>query len=180
MRNFQLIAAGVDVTPLLHAVMRRPELWNKNRLRTTYRETPHADADDIWLWFNEADDETTVIDDKDTVPYPAWQALPQARPIVFDLMHRVGGARLGRVLITRLAPGKSIAPHADGGAPAEYYSRYQVALQSLPGCLFTAGGETVTFRPGEVWYFDNRVTHSVANNSADDRIVMIVDIRAAP
>ncbi|MCH7852629.1 MAG: aspartyl/asparaginyl beta-hydroxylase domain-containing protein [Candidatus Marinimicrobia bacterium] len=95
-------------------------------------------------------------------------------------MRGVQGSRLGRVLITRLAPGKSIAPHADGGAPAEYYERYQVALQSLPGCLFTVGDETVTFNAGDVWHIDNRMTHSVVNNSADDRVVMIVDIRVAP
>jgi len=30
---------------------------------------------------------------------------------------------------------------------------------------------------GEVWWFDNTQEHEVMNNSADDRIVMIVDIR---
>ena len=180
MRNFQLIAANVDVMPLLHAVTRQSQLWNENRLRTTYPETPHAEASDIWLWFNSTDDAATVADDKDTVPYPARQALPQARPIVFDLMRGVQGSRLGRVLITRLAPGKSISPHADGGAPAEYFSRYQVALQSLPGCLFTIGDEVVTFSPGDVWWIANQRTHSVVNNSTDDRVVLIVDIRVAP
>ena len=180
MRNFQLIAAGVDVLPLLHAVQRQPELWNQNRLRTTHPGTPHAEVDDIWLFFNQADDAATVVDDKDTIPYPAWQALPQARPIVFDLMRAVQGSRLGRVLITRLAPGKSIAPHADAGAPAEFYERYQVVLQNLAGSLFTIEGETVTFASGDVWWINNRMEHSVVNNSEDDRVVLIIDIRAAP
>ena len=30
---------------------------------------------------------------------------------------------------------------------------------------------------GEVWWFDNARTHEVVNNSAGDRIHMIVDIR---
>lgn len=177
MRHFQLVGS-VDALPLVHAIQRQPDLWNANTLRTTYPGSPHAAADDIWLFFNATDDAAAVVDDKDAIPYPAWERLPQARALVFDLMRRVEGVRLGRVLITRLAPGKRITPHADMGAPAEYYDRYQIALQSLPGCVFRIEDESVTFRAGEVWWIDNCREHSVTNNSADDRIVMIVDIRA--
>lgn len=111
-------------------------------------------------------------------PYPAFAKLPQARPILFDLMRMVEGVTLGRVIITKLAPGKKITPHTDGGAPATYYNRYQVALQSLPGALFTIGDETVNFESGDVWLIDNKKEHGVINNSRDDRIVMIVDIRS--
>jgi hypothetical protein len=96
--------------------------------------------------------------------------------MVLDLMRRVDGGRLGRVMITRLAPGDIIEPHIDQGAPAEYYSRYHVALQSLPGALNHSGNETVTYRMGEMWWFDNRAMHSVVNNSADDRIVIVMDV----
>lgn len=163
--------------PLLHAVTLQPELWDQNRLRTTYPKTPHADVSDIWLWFNQADDPKAVIDDRETIHYPAWLALPQARPLVFDLMRRVEGTRLGRVLITRLTPGKRITAHTDGGAPAEYYSRYQVVLQNTPGSVFRIEDETVTFRAGDVWWINNRNEHEVTNNGSDDRIVLIVDIR---
>jgi aspartyl/asparaginyl beta-hydroxylase (cupin superfamily) len=93
-------------------------------------------------------------------------------------MRMVEGVTLGRVIITKLPPGKKITPHVDGGAPATYFSRYQIALQSLPGALFTIGDETVNFESGEVWLIDNKKEHSVVNNSRDDRIVMIVDIRS--
>lgn len=69
-------------------------------------------------------------------------------------------------------------PPGTGGAPATYYNRYQVALQSLPGALFTIGDETVNFESGDVWLIDNKKEHGVINNSRDDRIVMIVDIRS--
>lgn len=180
MRHFQLVAAGVDVLPMLHAIQQQPDLWNRYRLRKDYPDSPHAEMDDIWLWFNRIGGDLDVANDMETVPYPGWQALPQARPVVFDLMRRVEGVRLGRVLVTRLAPGKRIAAHEDAGAPATYYQRYQVALQSLPGCRFRIGHEVRHFNPGEVWWIDNETEHEVANNSADDRIVMIVDIRTAP
>lgn len=177
MRNFQQIASGIAVMPVLHALARQPELWDENTLRTTHPGTAHADVSDIWVWFNDVMDPAAVVDDRQTVPYPAWQALPQLRPIIFDLMRAVEGVQLGRVLITRLPPGKRIAPHTDGGAPATFYSRYQIALQNLPGAVFRVGDEQVTFQPGDCWLIDNTKEHEVINNSADDRLALIIDIR---
>jgi hypothetical protein len=174
MRHFFKVGE-VNVQPLLHAVQRQPELWNQNALRTRFPGTPHAEAEDIWLWFNEQSDD--VKNDLQTVPYPAWECLPQARQIVFDLMRAVEASQLGRVVITKLAPGKKITPHVDAGAPAEFYKRYQVALQSVPGSVFKIENEDVVFASGEVWLINNRATHSVMNNSKDDRIVMIIDVR---
>lgn len=176
MENFFRLAKGVNPAPLLVAVNRQPELWDQNTLRTKHPNTAHNQVNDIWLMFNDAGGD--VSNDIIVKPYPALAMLPQARPIIFDLMRIVEGVTLGRVIITKLAPGKKIAPHVDGGAPATYFSRYQVALQSLPGALFTIGDETVNFESGEVWLIDNKKEHSVVNNSRDDRVVMIVDIRS--
>lgn len=180
MRNFQLLARESNVVPLLNAIMRQPELWNQNTLRTTHQQSPHTSVDDIWLRFNElpeAGQEASVVDEHESINYPAMFALPQARPLIFGLMSMVEGERLGRVLITRLAPGKRIAPHVDGGSHAAYYDRYHVVLQSAPGCLFRCGDETIHMQTGECWWFDNSVEHEVINNSADDRIHLIVDVR---
>lgn len=183
MRYFEKIAETVDVLPLLHATTRQADLWNANTLRTAHPCTAHAEADDIWLRFNdltdyeESGDSALVTDGLDSIDYPAYQALPQARVIIFDLMRRVEGERLGRVLITRLKPGGRITPHADEGKNAEYYDRYQVVLHGLPGSLFKAGDEQVSMATGTVWWFDNAQTHEIINNSADDRVHMIVDIR---
>lgn len=178
MKNFQKIAQGVDVMPLLHAIQTQPELWNVHSLRTMYPQSPHHQAEDIWLRFNPiSGDITDVINDKNCMNYEGFQALPQARPIIFDLMRRVEGEQLGRVIITKLAPGAEITPHEDGGAPATYYERYHIILQNLPGSIFNCGDETVTMKQGDVWWFNNQQVHSVVNNSADDRLTMICDIR---
>lgn len=188
MKNFQILGQGVDVAPLLNAVLRN-DLWNKNLLRTTHPESPHKQVDDIWLRFNEIPTVTgnpildsrtalhSVTDDKESINYPAWWALPEAQNIALNLMRQMRGERLGRVLITRLAPGKTIAPHVDGGAPAEYYDRFHVSLQGLPGQLFRCGDETVQMRTGEVWWFQNSIEHEIVNNSSDDRVTLILDIR---
>ncbi len=140
----------------------------------------HAAVDDIWLRFNRIPDSPEgVIDDTECINYPALAALPQARTLIFQLMARLEGERLGRCLITRLRPGGCITPHRDEGAPATYYDRFHVALQGKPGTVFRSGDERVAMRCGEAWWFDNTQEHEVVNNSSDDRIHLIVDIRTS-
>jgi hypothetical protein len=180
MRHFLKIAGNVDTVPVLNALAINESLWNEVTIRTAHPASPHSQADDILVFFNEIpDDPTSVIDDIQTRPYPAWPALPQLRSLVFDLMRRVEATQLGRVMITRLAPGARIAAHVDEGAPATFFQRYQIALQSNAGALFRIDDETVCFATGDAWWVNNRAEHEVINNSADDRIVLIVDLRIA-
>ena len=174
-KHFLRIAEFVDTLPVLHSLVLNNDLWDENDLRTTHPETVHAETSDIWVFFNEITDD--VINDIQTIPYRAWDVLLPLRPVIFDLMRRLGGTQLGRVLITRLKPGGKIVPHTDVGAPVNFYNRYMIALQNLPGSVFIIEDEEVTFKPGEVWWINNGAEHSVVNNSADDRIVCIVDIR---
>lgn len=177
MRHFLQIGS-IDPVPTLAALATKPDLWNENPLRTQHPGTAHAEADDIWLLFNRIPENAAeVVDELHVLPYRAWGELPHLRAQVLDLMRRVDGVALGRVMLTRLKPGKRIYPHADAGAPAEYYTRYQIVLQSLPGCTFRIGEETAQFPSGSVWWIDNRTEHEVTNNSTDDRIVCIVDVR---
>lgn len=183
MRNFLKLAQGVNTMPLLHSIQRQPELWNEFNLRTHYPNSPHNDADDIWLRFNDKTlwetDPQKVMDEPESVNYPAWDKLPQVHQIVFDLMRTIEATRLGRVMITRLAPGKVITPHIDGGAYAAYYDRYHVILQNLPGANFRAGGDVICPNAGDVYWFNNRIEHEVINHSKDDRITLIVDARCS-
>ncbi len=183
MRNFQLIATNVDVIPTLNALACHSDLWDQERLRTTHPLTPHHQVSDIILRFNDlklyraSGDVSDILDEHESINHPAMFMLPQVRPILFDLMRRVEGERLGRVIITRMAPGTAIDPHIDGGEHAAYYDRYHVTLQNNPGSTFICGQESVYMTAGQVWWFNNAITHSVVNNSVDDRITLIVDIR---
>lgn len=188
MKNFQCIAVNVDVMPLLHAVQRRPELWNQHQWRTTYKGTPHVNVSDIWLRYSSpdmtTDIENTVPVTNDTAPvwFPAFKELPQCRPIIFDLMRRLEAYELGRVLITKIPPGGRILPHKDAtGAYTDTQdgSRYHIVLQGNPGSLFHCGDEQVCMRTGEVWHFNHLEEHAVTNNSDDDRIHLLVDVRTA-
>lgn len=179
MRCFHRLAEGLNVAPLMHAVARQPKLWNVRDIRTTFEGTPHAAADDILLRFNDPNSAVHVGDDLEAVTFPAFHQLP-VRQLVFDVMRAIEGERLGRVMLTRLRPGRCIAPHKDVlGAYAAYYTRYHVPVQSLPGALFRCGGETVNMLTGELWWFDASEEHELINNSPDDRIHLIIDARVS-
>jgi hypothetical protein len=176
MKNFLRLATGCDVTPLLVAIHTK-DLWNKVDIRTNHQETAHSEVDDILLRFNSMESIESIPDEHESVNFPAFSELPQARPLVFGLMARVEGERLGRCIIAKLKPGSKVYPHVDGGSHASYYKRFHIILQSSPGVVFRSGDEVVYMAPGDVWWFDNSKEHEVINNSADDRIHLIVDIR---
>ncbi len=190
MQYFQKIREGLDVKPILNAIMRQPDLWNQFDIRTRLwndydpedlkvaPRSPHSSASDILVRFNDINQDLTAIaNDKECINFPAFYRLPQLRSLVFDLMRIVEGEQLGRILITKLRPGAVIAPHTDMGAPADFYQRYHIVLSSSAGCLFRAMDETVQMKTGELWWFDNTVEHEVINNSAEDRIHLIIDVR---
>ena len=192
MRHFQKIA-DIDPVPLLNAVMRQPELWNQVNTRTWHPLSAHKQVDDILLRYNDfppgSDYGETVCSELVCMNLPAFSKLPQAQSIVFGMMAKLNGEHLGRVFISRLAPGLGIPPHSDRVRqveeafpdkipPAVYFSRYQIALKAQPGVVFRVLDEQVYMAPGEIWWFDNCVEHEVINNSADDRISMVVDIRS--
>ena len=186
MRNFHQIAENVAVLKLMHQVARHPELWNEHRFRTEFPNTPHAQVDDIWLRFSDPEKCTTtsnVIGDDRPVWYPAAKILDEAKPIILDLMRFLNGYELGRVLITRLRPGGTILAHRDDAGEYVHMkdiARYHVVLNGKPGSLYHDGDETVCMQTGSIWWFLPTELHAVENNSDDDRIHLLVDIRVWP
>lgn len=188
MQNFQQIAAGIDVLPLLLAIKRRPDLWKEDTYLRDYPQGPFKQIESIMLRFPvktvheteaELQNHLSTYDQHENVDYPAYAVLPEARPLVMGVMSRADGERLGRVMVNKIAPGGVIFPHADTKAHTDYYSRFHVVLQSQPGVQFRAGAESIYMPTGSIWWFDNSQEHEVINNSADDRIHMIVDVRTS-
>ncbi len=82
---------------------------------------------------------------------------------------------LSRAFFTTLLPGEQVHPHADEG---EYYAirdRYHIVLSSKGSEMLT-GGVTSTFVTGDLFYFNNHLTHEAYNNSDEDRIHIIFDV----
>jgi hypothetical protein len=181
MRNFQQVASGVEVLPLILDLRRQPELWNCHRDRTA-GASPHSAVDDIWVRFRAYEELTSAesyAEPFTPVFYPAWHTLPHLRPIVFGLMARMEAVQLGGVLITRVPPKQKVALHDDRGRwhPEFFATKAYLPLAANQECYNTCGGECVTMKAGDAWLFDNLLPHSTVNDGDTDRITLIVSMR---
>lgn len=191
MKNFVRLTTGCEVLPLVLALARLQKsdgIWLADTYLRDYPQGPFGDTESVILRFPprsvyETEEElakaVVTIDQHENVDQPVFKSIPEARPLVFGLMTLTQGERLGRVMINKLRPGGVIYPHADTPVHAEYWDRFHIVLQSAPGGQFRCGDELVSMKTGEVWWFNNKLEHEVTNNSADDRIHMIVDIRTS-
>ncbi len=191
MRNFLKLAQNAAVLPLLLALHRFEKshgIWKQDTYLRDYPQGPFGDTESVILRFPPRSVHETEealkkheanFDQHENVDQPAFKLLPEARPLVFGLMAAVQGERLGRVIINKLKPGGRIFAHRDTYAHAEYWDRHHIVLQASPGVVFRAAKESVYMATGEVWWFDNSEEHEVINNSDDDRIHMVVDIRTS-
>lgn len=181
-RHFLRVANMLPVAPLVALLEAHPELWGQFGWRKTIAGGPHAQMTDIWVRYNAYSKLGPGFNDEhDGLWYPAYDVLqPAIQPLISSLMALVDGERLGGVLITRIPPGAGIGKHRDAGWHVEYYDKFYVSLKSGPGAKFICHeGEDDVLEPevGECWRFDNRLPHSVQNDSAEDRITLIVCIR---
>jgi hypothetical protein len=181
MRNFLRIATGVNVTPLMLAIIRRPELWNGNSYLDDEAQSPFKDIESISLRFapkRASEPSTTPFDLHENIDYPAYALLPEARQIVMNVFTAVAGERLGRVMINRIPPGRIIYPHV---APVHsaYYSHIHVVLQSAEGVTFRCGDEFDHWGAGSVFWVNNQIEQELQNDSPIDCVHMIIEARCS-
>jgi len=189
MDNFQRIATGLAVMPLVLALKRyhkSHDVWKEDTFLRDYPQGPFGDTESVILRFPARSVHETEaalkaheanFDQHENIDQPVFAMFPEARGLIFDLMAAVQGERLGRCMINKLRPGGRIFPHADTPVHAAYWDRFHIVLQSAPGSNFRCGMESVHMAAGDCWWFNNLIEHEVVNNSADDRIHLVVDIR---
>jgi len=191
MNNFMLLASGVNVELLvlaLHRLEKSSNIWKEDTYLRDYPQGPFSETESVILRFpprtiyeteEELKNHNAFFDEHENVDQEVFKRLPEARPLIFNLMAAVQGERLGRCIINKLKPGDVIYPHEDTPSHAKYWDRFHIVLHSSPGANFRCGDETVHMRTGEVWWFNNAIEHEVINNSADNRIHLVVDIRTS-
>lgn len=178
MPHFLPLATGIDVAPLRAALDAQPDLFGVYTDRAAYPGSPHQEMTDIWVRFNALAKRGPEFNaEHDSVWYPAYAALPELKPIIFGLMRAVEGERLGGILITKIPPGGAIAAHVDSGWHAGYYEKFYIAVQNAPGAVFRFPDGDLVAAPGDCYWFNNSVSHSVENNADQERIALIVCIK---
>ena len=186
MRNF-LDVGKADMGPLRLALKQKAHLWDQHPYRTRFEGTPFEGMNDIVLRYSrpeklQTNDPMALVNDTDLVTYPAWHELPEAHPVIFDLMRRHKGIALGRVIIARLPVGHRIQPHADNYgdyAMRPEGLRFHACVYALPGCAFACGEDQIQMTTDQVYWFNHREVHAAFNSSADERIHLLIDLETA-
>jgi hypothetical protein len=83
---------------------------------------------------------------------------------------------VARSRLMRLAPGAVVQEHVDFNY--HWYSRVRIHVPIVtdPAVRFFCGPEEVHMAAGDSWLFDSWQRHRVINNSAQDRIHLVIDI----
>jgi hypothetical protein len=168
------------MTGLRMQIARQRDLWKADTYLRDYPQGPFEDVETIFLRFppsSVTELERSAKDPHECIWMDGALHLPAARPLIFSLMGTVEGERLGRVMLNKIRPGGRIFAHADTPIHAEYWDRFHYVVQSAPGVVFRVGDEQVHMQTGEVFWFQNLIEHEVLNNSAEDRIHLVIDIR---
>jgi hypothetical protein len=184
--NFRRLEYQIAVEPLLDAI--KEPMWHADLYWKNHPVPVFRNVDSIILRFphkmpyfvatkEEQDRLMASVDPWECADQPCFDELPQARDIAFDLMAKLRGERLGRILINRLPSGQHIPSHSDIAADLRYYDRFHIPLTTNDGIDFRAGEDHAQMGVGEIWWFDNSAEHEVWNRGNTDRIHLIVDIR---
>jgi hypothetical protein len=181
--SHELVCTDLNVLPLQEELLSNYEEFDKHNQRRVFEGSPHAQMTDIWARYNDINPflERGSLKgfeaEHDSIWYPVIDKIPSVKKIVFDLMSKVEGERLGGILITKLSPGGHITRHTDAGWHAQYYDKFFVPILIKEGAVFGFDDGDIHAKLGEAWWFDNSNPHWVTNNTDIDRIGMIVCIR---
>jgi uncharacterized cupin superfamily protein len=177
------IESGLPVSALVEQLDRHPEAWNTHRMRTEAYGTPHNGIDDIWVrynaWENFHGDPQAFNAEHVSSWYPVIADIPAAWSLARRVMRRVGGKKLGGVLITRIPPGGEVKPHIDHGWHAGHYEKFAVQVKGNKDQAFCFDDAELRPEPGDLYTFDNSFRHWVKNDSDSERITLIICIRRA-
>lgn len=184
---FHRIGPVFDAEPIRRELKSQPLLWGTSP-RVTFKGSPHADTNDIILRgpagfeyksLQELHEEIACED------YPAGELMQNTMKIAYNLAwllspeemrHLDSPLRLGRVIMTKLPPGRTIHPHADEGPVPAFYRRFHLVIEGGDENIFIIQGEVQPMQSSEMWETDVREMHTVINLMEHDRIHLIVDI----
>lgn len=182
-KTHELVCSNLEVLQLQKELLDNYDEFGKYHYRSSFKDSPHSQMNDIWVRYNdvkpfEAKGSLEGFDaEHDSIWYSVVNKIHAVKKVVFDLMSKVDGERLGGILITKLPAGGHITKHTDAGWHAQYYDKFYVPILNDKGSNFCFEDGIIEPELGQAWWFDNSNPHWVDNNSLTDRIAMIVCIR---
>ena len=111
----------------------------------------------------------------DWVDLPVLEQLPEIKRLITAVPEDIKSARL-----MLLGPGAQIKPHCDYGLSIEHgEARLHIPLQTNDQLVFNSNGENLKMKPGELWYINADLPHSVHNAGDRARINLVLDCIAS-
>ncbi len=186
MKYFHRIGRSFDTNPVKRELKSQPLLWGRSP-RVTFKGSPHADVMDIILRGPTGYEYKSLEELHQEIScenYPAGELLPKTLKMAENLAYllsstderEVAPLLLGRVILTKLSPGKTIHPHKDEGRVPAFYRRIHLCVEGGDENIFMIWGEVQPMQTSEMWECDVREIHTVINLMETDRIHLIVDI----
>jgi len=180
--NFTLFKINhtLKLLTVLREINQNDEFFGINRIRQ-YAGSAHTEVDDILLRGPPLSMGLTMMELMNAIDCEWYQSVnmfPETYEMVSWITHYLGCKKLGRVIITKLAPGGVIYPHIDEGEVPKVYERFHYVIQGTSGNIFTIDGRQQEMRTGQLWKVNVRKEHSVVNQSDRDRIHLIMDVVA--
>ncbi len=95
-------------------------------------------------------------------------------PVTAALLERVPG--LETAWFSVLAPGSHIPPHSGVSKGIVRVHLGLVVPRDAERCWMRVGEQVRTWRPGELFVFDDTYDHEVCNETPDERVVLVFDV----
>jgi quercetin dioxygenase-like cupin family protein len=171
--NFNYIG-NVDISIIKNKLHELGEnIWSEHTLRQTiYDAHKHTETVELMWDLNSLTTNKKGNIHSNFYLFNIGEFLNEIKP---SYVEKYGEGDFIRVLLVKLKKRCSITPHVDSGDSLSSCKRTHIAIITNPNVIFTVGDETKNMMEGDIWEINNQNTHSVDNNSDEDRIHFIID-----
>jgi hypothetical protein len=158
-----------DVSDIVRFIEADPKIWEYSKFRQSLQGL--GETESILICYNEADPGS-----REGSEYQYSRAIAERlQPATDYIKHLTGRNRVVRQMVAKVLPGGRIRMHADL-LDQSNSQRFHWVLKTNDQCRMLFRRTKLHFAEGEIWIYNNRGVHGVANDGDTDRIHMIVDL----
>ena len=175
MANIRVIKQGINVSKILEQLKKYPEDWGAVRHLDGAQSMldqgfPEVQAGVLQLVMGGVENVDQYVGDTEyCIPTPAFTHHTE----VVRFLKR-NFKKFDRCGFLSLPIGGEVGQHIDIGSYYQTRDRYHLAIQGTYD--YTVGGETVTVNPGDLIWFNNKLSHGTKNVADVVRITFVFDV----
>lgn len=175
MANIRVIKQGINVSKILEQLKKYPEDWGAVRHLDGAQSMldqgfPEVQAGVLQLVMGGVENVDQYVGDTEyCIPTPA---ITHHTEVIGFLKRNF--KKFDRCGFLSLPVGGEVGQHIDIGSYYQTRDRYHLAIQGTYD--YTVGGETVTVNPGDLIWFNNKLSHGTKNVGDVVRITFVFDV----